>query len=272
LIWIRILLTKNVSKLGYNFFIDDDEQKREFEKRMDEKKIKLKEYNHTLKNITAEREAEQRREKEKRIEAARQIRYADFYTDPKLLTLYDKLNEHIEKLKAIISDYQTRINSIQDSIIKLNDKKQIEILDHQKEHLEKDILTFKNEITKLEVIKREDFNILNPQTIPYISLIDEKNKAEHTRQIISNIFKDKSISTTGSQTLDSPDSHLFQYISDLEHEIKQRLVLCQACTYANPAGSKNCQICETPLLPPKEGGAVNYKTKYLKYKSKNSNF
>jgi len=55
----------------------------------------------------------------------------------------------------------------------------------------------------------------------------------------------------------------------------------ESCKLENPPFSTECQLCNkdistiqisSRILPLKEGGAVNYKTKYLKYKSKNINF
>jgi len=181
----------------------------------------------------------------------------DFYTRANSKEPYSMLQKHIEKLTKHIEELMKHIEKLR-------------IYSEE----------FRTRITKLEIIKDTDLKILIPHQIPSIeNLKNEIKRTEYLIEIISDFNRDSKIyNEIYSESMDIFHKlypYLLQHKIYLEHEIKyreaqQRSIACTACTFKNPAGSINCEICQTSL--PKEGGAVNYKTKYLKYKSKNRNF
>jgi len=208
--------------------------------------------------------------------------------------LPDKSQDLIEEQKDII---KKDIMSITKEIKSLSETKQfvenseeIDFIDQQIRQYQSDKFTLEQQLKALEIkivpsdeeqkvsISAREYK---PVSSPQISIEDlgtelliKKTELENVLDTIRQVSDVKQ-----QQQLNKQKEQIEIDIQKLKEIIKQQkkpviplktTIECSVCTFQNPLDSKQCQICDTQL--PKQGGAVNYKTKYLKYKSKNRNF
>jgi len=200
--------------------------------------------------------------------------------------------EEIKDLETQIHNKEAEVSNIVsniDYIIKSeeNDDDAISNLVIEQSKLEADISNLRNEIAQKREAERREAERREAERREAERRESDRRRLDFTKYIeelqtqilikkteVENIDEaiEKSINSKQKTELNIRKQQLETEIINLNKELPKELpnVVCTVCTYENPFGSEKCGICDTQL--PKQGGAVNYKTKYLKYKSKNRNF